>query len=267
MAITVRDLAAFKAERRRFIMLTAYDFTTAQILEEAEVPVILVGDSLAQVVLGYQTTIPVTMEEMLHHTRAVVRGAPGALVVADMPFGSYGASIEQGVANATRFLKEGNAQAVKFEGADAPLAEALSARGIPVMAHLGLTPQSVHAMGGYRVQARSAESADKLLADARAMEKSGAFSLVLEGIPAQVAASVTNAVAVPTIGIGAGPSCDGQVLVSNDLWGMGRGPDPRFVKRYANLRQVMTDAVQAFEREVLDGTFPSDLHSYTKVEG
>lgn len=267
MATTVRDLAAFKAQGKRFIMLTAYDFTVAQILDEADVPVILVGDSLAQVTLGYQTTLPVTIDEMLHHTRAVARGARRALIVADMPFGSYGNSIAQGVETATRFLKEAGAHAVKFEGADPDLAEALSARGIPVMAHLGLTPQSVHAMGGYRVQARSAESAHRLLADAQTMQKAGAFSLVLEGIPPEVAKAVTEAVDVPTIGIGAGPDCDGQVLVINDLLGMGSGPDPRFVKRYADLRGTITGAVKAFENEVQAGAFPTDAHSYTGGQG
>lgn len=267
MATTVRDLAAFKAREQRFIMLTAYDFTTAQILDETGVPVILVGDSLGQVVLGYESTLPVTMEEMLHHTRAVARGASRALIVADMPFGSYGTTVEQGVESAVRFLKEGNAHAVKFEGAHPALAEALAARGVPVMAHLGLTPQAVHGMGGYRVQARDDETAEKLLADAQTMQKAGAFSVVLEGIPASVARSVTDAVAIPTIGIGAGSDCDGQVLVINDLLGMGAGPDPRFVKRYADLRQIMTRAVKAFESEVQTGRFPTDDHSYTGGQG
>lgn len=267
MATTVPDLAAFKSQGRRFVMLTAYDFTTAQILDGAGVPVILVGDSLAQVVLGYPNTLPVTMEEMIHHTRAVTRGARGALIVADMPFGSYGASIEQGLVSGARFLKEANAHAVKFEGADPALAEALSANGVPVMAHLGLTPQAVHVMGGYRVQARSEESAQKLLADAESMQKAGAFALVLEGIPAEVARTVTEAMTIPTIGIGAGPFCDAQVLVINDLLGLGAGPDPRFVKRYAELRRTMTDAVLAFQEEVRSGLFPAEAHSYTGGQG
>lgn len=263
MATTVRDLAAFKARGERFIMLTAYDYTTAQILDEAEVPVILVGDSLAQTMLGYETTLPVTMDEMLHHTRAVVRGAPRALVVADMPFGSYGSSVKQGIESATRFLKEGHAHAVKFEGPQPSLCEALAERGVPVMAHLGLTPQSVHAMGGYRVQARTGESAQRLLDDAKTMQKAGAFSLVLEGIPKNVAGAVTDAISIPTIGIGAGAQCDGQVLVIHDLLGLGRAPDPRFVKRYVDLRTQMLGAVKAFENDVKSGAFPAEGNTYS----
>jgi len=266
-SVTVTDLKRFKSEGTRFAMLTAYDFPTAQILDSAGVEVILVGDSLAQVALGYPTTLPVTMNEMLHHTRAVTRGASHALVVADMPFGSYQGPVEMGVENAIRFLKEAGAHAVKFEGPNLALAEALTTQGIPVMAHLGLTPQSVHAMGGYRVQARTEESAHRLLADAGSMQKAGAFCLVLEGIPAAVAGEVTDSLEIATIGIGAGPSCDGQVLVLNDLLGLGAGPDPKFVKRYANLRETITSAVQAFKSDVRSGNFPGPEHSYTGGQG
>jgi len=266
-SITINDLKGFKAHGRRFAMLTAYDFPTAQILDSAGIEVILVGDSLAQVALGYPTTLPVTMDEMLHHTRAVTRGASHALVVADMPFGSYQGPVEMGVANAVRFLKEAGAHAIKFEGPNLALTEALTSQGIPVMAHLGLMPQSVHAMGGYRVQARTEESAQRLLADAESMQKAGSFCLVLEGIPADVAAKITNSLQIATIGIGAGPSCDGQVLVLNDLLGMGAGPDPKFVKRYANLRETITSAVRAFKADVESGDFPGPGYSYTGGHG
>jgi len=242
-------------------MLTAYDFSSAQILDEAGVPVILVGDSLAEAILGYGTTIPVTMQEMLHHTRAVSRGAKTSLVVADMPFGSYQASLDEAVSNAARFLKEGGAHAVKFEGARPELAERLKMAGIPLVAHLGLTPQSVHAMGGYRVQARSEEAAERLIADAQIMQKAGAFCIVLEGIPAGVATRVTRSLDVPTIGIGAGPDCDGQVLVLNDLLGLNKDA-PKFVKRYADLRSVISLAVGEFMAEVEQGKFPDAAHSY-----
>jgi 3-methyl-2-oxobutanoate hydroxymethyltransferase len=251
-----------KSEGKRFVMLTAYDFQTAGILDEAGVPVILVGDSLGQVALGYETTIPVTMDEMLHHTRAVSRGARNALVVADMPFGSYQNSVQDGLANAVRFLKEGGAHAVKLEGPRLELAQYLVDQGIPVMAHLGLAPQSIHAVGGYKVQAKTPEAADRLQSDALSMEKAGAFSLVLEAIPASLATSVTASLSIPTIGIGAGSGCDAQVMVINDLIGMGSGPRPRFVKSYLNLRESITSAVEEFRSEVESGRFPDDEHSY-----
>jgi 3-methyl-2-oxobutanoate hydroxymethyltransferase len=263
MAVTVRDLRMFKGRGERFVMLTAYDFPTGRILDEAGVPVILVGDSLAQTVLGYETTLPVTLEEMLHHSRAVARGANDALIVGDMPFLSYQTSIEDGIRNAGRFLKEGGAQAVKLEGALLDLTSALTERGIPVMGHLGLLPQSVHAMGGYRVQGRTEEDAGRLLDQALNLEKSGIFSLVLEGIPADVAARITESVSVPTIGIGAGPHCDGQVLVLTDLLGLGAGRYPKFAKPYADIRGEMLKAVAAFRDEVASGAFPDEAHSYT----
>jgi 3-methyl-2-oxobutanoate hydroxymethyltransferase len=263
MSITVRDLRASKERGERFVMLTAYDFPTARILDEAGVPVILVGDSLAQNVLGYETTLPVTMDEMLHHTRAVARGAKNALIVGDMPFLSYQISVEEGIRNAGRFLKEGGAHAVKLEGPVLELAGALVERGIPVMGHLGLTPQSVHAMGGYRVQGRSEEDARRILDQAQSLEKSGIFSLVLEGIPAALAGEITQAVSVPTIGIGAGAHCDAQVLVLTDLLGLGFGKYPKFAKPYADLRTAITEAVSRFRDEVVSGTFPDEAHSYS----
>jgi 3-methyl-2-oxobutanoate hydroxymethyltransferase len=263
MAVTVRDLRMFKERGERFAMLTAYDYPTGRILDEAGVPVILVGDSLAQTILGYETTLPVTLEEMLHHTRAVARGAKDALIVGDMPFLSYQTSIEDGIRNAGRFLKEGGAHAVKLEGALLDLTSALTERGIPVMGHLGLLPQSVHAMGGYRVQGRTEEDAGRLLDQALNLEKSGIFSLVLEGIPADVAARITESISVPTIGIGAGPHCDGQVLVLTDLLGLGAGRYPKFAKPYADIRGEMLKAVAAFRDEVASGAFPDEAHSYT----
>jgi 3-methyl-2-oxobutanoate hydroxymethyltransferase len=260
---TIHDLAAWKREGRRFPMLTAYDFPTAQILDEAGIPVLLVGDSVANNILGYETTIPVTMDEMLHHARAVARGAKSALLVGDMPFLSFQTGTEEAIRNAGRFLKEGGMHAVKLEGPVFDLAETLVAQGIPVMGHLGLTPQSVHAMGGYRVQARTDEAAGRLLADAHSLEKAGVFSLVLEGIPTEVARRVTESVAVPTIGIGAGPHCDGQVLVITDLLGLGGEKYPKFVKPYANLRQEIARAVRAFADDVEAGTFPDEAHSYS----
>lgn len=262
MPVTVRDLRSFKERGERFVMLTAYDFPTARVLDDVGVPVILVGDSLAQTVLGYETTLPVTMEEMLHHTRAVARGARQALIVADLPFLSYQTSVTEGIRNAGRFLKEADAHAVKLEGPALELVAALVDRGIPVMGHLGLTPQSVHAMGGYRVQGKTEEAARKLLDDAQALEKSGVFALVLEGIPATLASEVTDACSVPTIGIGAGPGCDAQVLVLTDLLGLKWDPYPKLAKPYADLRTEIGRAVRAFRDEVVAGTFPDETHSY-----
>ncbi|MEX0755244.1 MAG: 3-methyl-2-oxobutanoate hydroxymethyltransferase [Actinomycetota bacterium] len=262
MSVTTHDLRSFKQERRRFAMLTAYDHPTAKILDAAGIPVLLVGDSVGNNVLGYDSTLPVTMEEMLHHTKAVVRGARNALVVADMPFGSYQASVDDGVRNAARFLKEAGAGAVKLEGAQLQLTEALTRAGIPVMGHLGLTPQAVHEMGGYRVQGRTAEAARRLQDDALAIEKAGAFATVIEGVPSDVGADISTALSIPTIGIGAGPGTDGQVLVINDLLGLNEGPAPRFAKAYTDLRAEISRAVTAFADEVERGTFPDAEHSY-----
>ncbi len=262
MTVTVHDLRAWKAEGRRWAMLTAYDFPTARILDEAGIPVLLVGDSLAQNVLGYETTLPVTMEEMLHHVRAVARGTAEAMVVADMPFLSYQVSVEEGVRNAGRFLKEGGAHAVKIEGPQIELTHRLADLGIPVMAHVGLTPQSVHGMGGYRVQGRSEEAANRLMEQASALEKAGAFSMVLEGVPADLGSRITSSVQIPTIGIGAGPGCDAQVLVLTDLLGLSEGKLPKFAKAYANLRAEIAEAARAFASEVEEGAFPDEGHSY-----
>jgi 3-methyl-2-oxobutanoate hydroxymethyltransferase len=262
MAVTVQDLRAWKSEGRRFAMLTAYDYPTAKILDEAGIPVLLVGDTLAEVVLGYDTTLPVTMDAMIHHCQAVSRGAKNALVVGDMPFLSYQASIEEGIRNAGRYLKEGGAQSVKFEGPFPELAEALSTRGIPVMGHLGLTPQSVHAFGGYRVQGRTEDAALRLLDHAAELEQAGIFALVLECVPMELAREITEKLAIPTIGIGAGPHCDGQVLVVNDLLGLSDRTPPKFVKRYANVRDQVLEAAAAFRREVEEGSFPDEDHSY-----
>jgi 3-methyl-2-oxobutanoate hydroxymethyltransferase len=262
MGVTVRDLARFKSEGKRFVLLTAYDYPSARILDDAGVPVILVGDSLGQVVLGYDTTLPVTMDEMVHHTKAVCRGAHNALVVADMPFGSFQSSVHAAIDAAVRLIKEGGAHAVKFEGANVGLTKRLVDRGIPVMAHLGLTPQSVHAFGGYRVQAKSQPAADKLLAEALAMEEAGAFSIVLEAIPVALARRVTESLVIPTIGVGAGRYCDAQGLVLTDLLGIGSKNPPKFVKPYANLTEVITTAVHNFQDDVGAGAFPDEEHSY-----
>ena len=265
MAVTVRDLARFKTEGRRFAVLTAYDFPIARILDEAGIPVLLVGDSLGQVVLGYDTTLPVTMEEMLHHCRAVARGARTALLIGDLPFGSFQISVEEGIANAVRLLKEGGMHAVKLEGSHPELVAALAERGIPVVAHLGLTPQSVHAFGGYRVQARTEEDALRLSSAAQELQKAGACALVLEAVPPAVAESVTRALSIPTIGIGAGPGCDGQVLVIHDLLGLRPASStrtPRFVQAYAQLGETISAAVAAYQADVASGAFPDAEHSY-----
>jgi len=263
MPVTIQDLRGFKARGERFAMLTAYDFPTAQVLDEAGIPVLLVGDSLAQVVLGYDSTIPVTVDEMLHHTRAVARGTRNALIVGDMPFMSYQVSVEEGLRNAGRFLKEGGAHSVKIEGPQIELAAAMSERGIPVMGHLGLTPQSVHLFGGYKVQGRSEEQADRIRYWAKELEEAGAFALVLECVPAALAAQITRSLSIPTIGIGAGPDCDAQVLVINDLLGLTDGQPPKFVKRYADVRTLIGDAAKRYASEVAAGEYPGPEHSYS----
>jgi 3-methyl-2-oxobutanoate hydroxymethyltransferase len=262
MTVRIGDLATWKSEGRRWAMLTAYDFPTAQILDRAGVPVLLVGDSVATNVLGYANELPVTMEEMLHHTRAVSRGAEQAMVVGDMPFLSYQVSPEEGIRNAGRLLKEGGAHAVKLEGPQVELTHRLVELGIPVMAHVGLTPQSVHGLGGYRVQGRGEEAARALLEQAHAMEKAGAFAIVLEAMPAEAAARISQELHIPTIGIGAGPHTDAQVLVINDLLGLTERP-PKLAKAYADLRDTITDAVTAFVADVEAGTFPDADHTYS----
>ncbi len=244
--------------------LTAYDYPTARLLDEAGVDVILVGDSLAMVVLGYESTLPVTLEEMLHHTRAVRRGTRHALLVADMPYGSYHDDPMEGVRHAVRFVKEAGAEAVKIEGGERrmDLIARLVEAEIPVMGHIGLTPQSVNAFGGFRVQGKTEEAAERVLRDARAVEAAGAFSVVLESIPRELAARITAELKIPTIGIGAGPDCDGQVLVINDLLGLTFGHQPKFARRYADVGAIISRAAAEYCRDVQQGRFPSDEESY-----
>ena len=262
---TVLDLQRFKDEGRRFAMLTAYDYLSAQILDEAGIPVLLVGDSLGMVMLGYPTTLPVTLDEMIHHAKAVARGSKQALLVGDMPFMSYHASVEQAITSAGRFLQEGGMHAVKLEGGGriVDITRRLTEMGIPVMGHLGLTPQFVHQMGGFKVQGKSESQAARILADAKDLEQAGAFSLVLEGVPSAVATRVTRAVRIPTIGIGAGPATDGQVLVLHDMLGLTSGKPPKFVKRYANLGDEIGKAARQYAQEVGAGSFPGPEHSYS----
>ena len=266
MPTTIADLARAKREGRRFSMLTAYDWPMARLLTEAGIPAILVGDSVADNVLGYANTLPVTMEEMLHHARAVARGAPDALLVGDMPFGSYHAGCDAAGANAIAFVKAGM-HAVKVEGGGwvVDIVHHLTQRSIPVMGHLGLTPQSIHAFSGLRVQARDEAAQERLLGDAHALERAGAFAIVLEGIPRGLAARVTAELAIPTIGIGAGPDCDAQVLVAHDLFGISahtRGPLPKFARAFTDAGDRMVEAAQAFAAAVADGSFPDDARSF-----
>ena len=260
--ITVRDIAAAKGRAEKWPMLTAYDALTARVFDEAGIPVLLVGDSAAMVVYGHDTTIPVTVDDLIPLTAAVVRATTRAMVVADLPFGSYQASPQAALAAATRFLKESGAHAVKLEGGDRVLrqVEELVAAGIPVMGHLGLTPQSVHAFGGYRVQGRG-EDGERLLHDAKALQTAGAFSLVLEAVPATLAARVTQSLSIPTIGIGAGPDCDAQVLVWQDMAGLSPRV-PKFVKRYADLAGTLRAAATAYAEDVTSGAFPAEEFSY-----
>jgi 3-methyl-2-oxobutanoate hydroxymethyltransferase len=262
--VTAPAVLELKRRGRPIVVVTAYDHPTARLADEAGVDVLLVGDSLGTVVLGYESTLPVTMEDMLHHVKAVTRARPAALVVADLPFMSYQVSDDQAVANAGRMVQEGGADAVKLEGGErvAAAVRRIVAAGIPVMGHLGLTPQSVLAFGGYRVQARGEAEQERLMREARALEEAGCFSLVLEGIPSRLGAAVSRALGIPTIGIGAGPECDGQVLVSHDLLGFFLGHQPRFVRRYAELSETVRDAFRRFADDVRERRFPSDRESY-----
>jgi 3-methyl-2-oxobutanoate hydroxymethyltransferase len=262
---TVLDVQRFKDEHRRFSMLTAYDYLSARILDEAGIPILLVGDSLGMVMLGYPTTLPVTLDEMIHHAKAVSRGSRQALLVGDLPFMSYHVSRKQAIASAGRFLQEGGMHAVKLEGGGriVEITRRLTEMGIPVMGHLGLTPQFVHQMGGFKVQGKGQAQAARILADAKELEQAGAFSLVLEGMPGELAARVTEALHIPTIGIGAGAATDGQVLVFHDMLGLTTGKAPKFVKRYANLADEITNAAQRFAREVASGEFPGPEHAYS----
>jgi len=270
--VTVPDILSRKSHSStesaqshpRITCLTAYDFPTARLLDEAGVDILLVGDSLGMVVLGYENTLPVTMEEMLHHTRAVRRGTRRALVVADMPYGSYHAELEESLRNAVRFVKEAGAEAVKLEGGEKrlELIARLVEAEIPVMGHIGLTPQSVHALGGFKVQGKTVEAAEQLLRDARSVEAAGAFAIVLESVPRELGARITQQLRIPTIGIGAGPECDGQVLVFHDLVGLTQGAVPKFARRYANLAEVIARAAGEYCEDVRSGRFPSDEQSF-----
>jgi 3-methyl-2-oxobutanoate hydroxymethyltransferase len=260
--VTVPALAEMKRQGKPISALTAYDYSSARLVDEAGIDLLLVGDSLAMVVLGHENTLAVTMDEMLHHTRAVRRAVHRALVVADMPFGSYQASITEGLSNAIRFVKEAGAEAVKIEGPRVDLVRALANAEIPVIGHLGLTPQSLHRMGGYRVQARTAETVQQLKADAVALANAGAGALVLEGVPREVAEEITAELSIPTIGIGAGPGCDGQILVFHDLLNLTFAPPAKFVRRYADAGTLIRSAVEHYREDVEHRAFPSDEESY-----
>ena len=262
--LTVPELAGMKSRGEKIVMVTAYDAPGGRLADAAGVDLILVGDTAAMVVMGHDSTVPATIEEMLLLTRWVTRGARRSIVIGDLPFGTYQVSDEQAVESAVRFVKEAGADVVKLEGAGPSVSRvrAITAAGIPVMGHLGLTPQSATALGGFKAQGRTAEQAQRILDDARALEAAGCFALVLEAVPAPLAARVTDTVSVPTIGIGAGPDCDGQVLVWHDLLGLYAGQSPRFVKRYAELGQAIREAVEAYCREVRGGVFPGAEHSF-----
>ena len=261
--VTISDLMAAKERGERWPCLTAYDATTADLFDAAGIPVLLVGDSAAMVIYGYDSTIPVTVEELLPLVRAVERGSKRAMVVADLPFASYQSSIEQAMDTAARFMKEGHAHAVKLEGGARvlPQVRAMTEAGIPVMAHLGLTPQSVHQFGGYKVQGRG-DAGERIVEDALALQEAGAFSLVLEVVPTELAARITEALQIPVIGIGAGNATDAQVLVWHDLVGMTRGHTAKFVREYSRVSDVITDAVQRWAEDVASGAYPDDEHTY-----
>ena len=264
MKNTVLTFAKAKEDGTKISMLTAYDYSTAKLMDEAGINSILVGDSLGNVVLGYEDTISVTMEDMIHHTRAVSRGAKNALVITDMPFMSYQTSVYDAVVNAGRLIKEGRANAVKLEGGAevAPQIKAIVDAGIPVCAHIGLTPQSINRLGGNKVQGKSEAAAKKLLSDALAIQEAGAFSVVIEAVPKKLAELITNKLDIPTIGIGAGNGCDGQVLVYQDMLGMFSDFTPKFVKKYASLGEIMTAAFRKYDEEVKNTSFPSEEHTY-----
>jgi 3-methyl-2-oxobutanoate hydroxymethyltransferase len=265
--ITVPELLRRKASSensQKIVCLTAYDYPTARLLDDAGVDVILVGDSVAMVALGYDSTLPVTLDEMIHHARAVRRGTKRALLVADMPFGSYHSDTAESLRNAVRFVKEASVEAVKVEGGERrlELIARLTEAEIPVMGHVGLTPQSVNALGGYRVQGKTTDGAEQLLRDARAVEAAGAFAVVLEAVPRELAAQITRELRIPTIGIGAGPDCDGQILVVHDLLGLTFDHTPKFARQYANVGGLISSAVRSYCEDVRKGNFPSDSESY-----
>ncbi|MDD3364257.1 MAG: 3-methyl-2-oxobutanoate hydroxymethyltransferase [Syntrophomonas sp.] len=263
--VSTANIRGKKLKNEKISMLTAYDYSLAAMVDEAGIDMILVGDSLGMVSLGYENTLSVTMEDMIHHTKAVVRGTKHAMVVGDMPFMSYHVSIKEAVRNAGRFIQEGGAQAVKLEGGQERIAtvKAILDAQIPVVAHIGLTPQSVNQFGGFKVQGKDLETAQKLIRDAKLLEEAGVFSIVLEGVPTQLAKRITEEVSVPTIGIGAGHYCDGQVLVINDMLGMFKGHIPKFVKKFTNLEPLIMAALKDYKSEVEAGTFPGEEHGFT----
>jgi 3-methyl-2-oxobutanoate hydroxymethyltransferase len=260
--VTVPALTEMKRQGKLISALTAYDYSSARLADEAGIDLLLVGDSLAMVVLGHDNTLAVTVDEMLHHARAVRRAVRRSLVVVDMPFGSYRGSVAEGLANAVRFVKEAGAEAVKIEGPRVELVHALAQAEIPVIGHLGLTPQSLHRMGGYRVQARTAETVRQLRSDALALARAGAGAIVLEGVPREVAADITATLPIPTIGIGAGPDCDGQILVYHDLLNLTFAPAAKFVRRYADAGSLIRSAIEHYREDVEHRAFPSDTESY-----
>jgi 3-methyl-2-oxobutanoate hydroxymethyltransferase len=259
-----RKTLAADSQNKKITCLTAYDYPTARLMDEAGVDVVLVGDSVAMVTLGYESTLPLTLEESLHHTKAVRRGVQRALVVADMPYGSYHGDLSESLRNAMRFVKEAGAEAVKVEGGERrlELIARLTEAEIPVMGHVGLTPQSVNALGGYRVQGKTPATAEQVLRDARSVEAAGAFAIVLEAMPRELAAEITHTLRIPTIGIGAGPDCDGQVLVLHDMLGLTFQEAPKFARRYANVGEMISNAVREYCADVQSGSFPSDAESY-----
>lgn len=264
MKNTISTFKNQKIKCEKISMLTAYDYSTAKLMDEAGINGILVGDSLGMVVLGYEDTLPVTMEDIIHHTKAVSRGAKNALVVGDMPFMSYQVSVEEAVYNAGRLIKEGGCQAVKLEGGATVCNQirAITNASIPVMAHIGLTPQSVNAFGGFKVQGKNENDAKRLIEEAKAVEEAGAFAVVLECVPEKLAEIITNSISIPTIGIGAGKGCDGQILVYQDMLGMFSNFTPKFVKKFANVGEIMTGAFKEYIKEINDGTFPSAEHTF-----
>jgi 3-methyl-2-oxobutanoate hydroxymethyltransferase len=266
--VTINQIKEMKQKGEKISMLTAYDYTTAKIVDEAGVPMILVGDSLGMVVLGYESTIPVTIDDMLHHTRAVVRGTKKALVIGDMPFMTYHISVEDALRNAGRFIQETGCQAVKLEGGVtvAEKVKRIVECGIPVMGHIGLTPQSINQFGGHKIQGKTPEAAVRLLEDARALEKAGAFAIVIETVPAPLAALITQKIGLPTIGIGAGSGCDGQVQVINDIFGSYTDFVPKHAKQYAKIASIMSSAVSQYHEEVKSGKFPTEAQSFAMDE-
>jgi 3-methyl-2-oxobutanoate hydroxymethyltransferase len=268
MRVNILQIKEMKQKGEKIAMLTAYDYATAKIIDEAGIPLILVGDSLGNVVLGYETTIPVTMDDMLHHIKAVVRGTKHSLVIGDLPFMTYHVSLEDALRNSARFIQEAGAQAVKLEGGVtvAEKVKRIVDCGIPVMGHIGLTPQSVNQMGGFKIQGKTTEAAKKLLDDAVALEQAGAFAIVLEVVPAPLAALISRKISIPTIGIGAGPGCDGQVQVITDALGAIAGFVPKHAKQYANLAEIIKNAVTLYQDEVKSGAFPTDKQSFTMDE-